>query len=179
MHEVEVKPGDAVFVRPGLPHATGAGVFLVEAQEPTDFTIVAEYRGYPIEPEEAHLGKGWPIMLDVIDRSAVSIEELARLCPAPRRVAGSEREGWYEEDVWGPQSDPYFKAFRLVIDGSLVWPHAGVFAVVIVTEGEGVAETAHGSLPIAAGDTFAVLAATAPTTVSGWLRMLVATPSIA
>ncbi len=179
MNEVEVKPGDAVFVRPGLLHATGAGVFLVEAQEPTDFSIVAEYKGYPIAPDEAHMFQGWETMIDIIDRGIVDAAELDRLMPTPRRVAGNDTEGWSEDDVWGAQSDPYFKAFRLVVDGAVAWPHAGVYSVVIVTEGAGVAETAHGSLELRAGDTFAMLAATVPTTISGNLQLLVTTPSFA
>ena len=177
MNEIEVRPGDAVFVRPGLLHATGAGVFLVEAQEPTDFSIVAEYAGYPIAPDEAHMFKGWDTMLEVIDRGTVDPDELAVLCGPPQRVAGSETEGWFEEDVWGPQSDPYFKAFRLVVDGQVAWPHAGVYSVNIVTGGSGMAETAHDALRIQAGDTFAVLGGTASTTISGQLEMLVTTPS--
>jgi len=179
MNEIEVKPGDAFFIRPGLLHATGAGIFLVEVQEPTDFSIVAEYKGYPITPDEAHMFKGWDTMLDVIDRGVVDADELAGLCPAPLRVADNETEGWYEEDVWGPQSSPFFKAFRLVVNGSVAWPHEGVYSVVIVTAGSGVAETAHGRLELKTGDTFAVLAATAPATINGDLEMLVTTPSFA
>jgi mannose-6-phosphate isomerase len=177
MHELEVKPGDAVFVRPGLLHATGAGVFLVEAQEPTDFSIFAECKGYPIDPEESHMHRGWDTMFDVIDRSAVSSAELATLVAPPARVAGNETEGWYEEDIWGAQSDPFFKGHRLVVDGSVRWPHRGRYAVVIVTGGSGMAESAHGQMEIHSGDTLAVLAATAPVTISGEVEMLVLTPS--
>ncbi len=179
MNEVEVGPGDAVFVRPGLLHATGAGVFLVEAQEPTDFSIVAERVGYPITPEEAHMGVGWDTMIDIIDRGTVTADELKSLCRRPERVAGSAREGWSEEDVWGAQSDPFFKGFRLVVEGQVDWPHAGRYAVNVVTGGSGVAETAHGALEIAAGDTFAVLGGTAPMVIRGEVEMLVTTPSFA
>jgi hypothetical protein len=48
--------------------------------------------------------------------------------------------------------------------------------VVIVTRGSGAAETAHGALSLSRGDTLAVLAATASTTFSGDLGLLVATP---
>jgi hypothetical protein len=116
-------------------------------------------------------------MIDVIDRSIVGPDDLATLFAAPRRVAGNETEGWHEDDVWGPQSDPYFKAFRLVVDGSVPWPHVGIYSVNIVTGGSGVAETAHGRLDLSAGDTFTILGATAPTTISGKLELLVTTPS--
>jgi mannose-6-phosphate isomerase len=177
MNEIEVEPGDAVFVRPGLLHATGAGVFLVEAQEPTDFSIVAEYDGYPISADEAHMFKGWDAVLPIIDRGRVDPAELATLNPEPLRVAGNETEGWHEDDVWGPQSDPFFKAFRLVVKGQVAWPHTGIYSVNIVTGGSGVAETAHGRLALQSGDTFAVLGGTAATTISGDLEMLVTTPS--
>ena len=34
----EVKPGDAFFVPSGIPHAIGAGIFVMEMQEPTDYS---------------------------------------------------------------------------------------------------------------------------------------------
>jgi mannose-6-phosphate isomerase len=179
MNEFPVSAGDAIFVRPGLPHSTGAGVFLIEAQEPTDFSILAEYRGLPIDPEEAHLGRGWDTMLDCFDREPVSGAGLAALCPSPVRVAGDETGGWYEEDLLGEQSHPYFQMHRLVVRGSAPWPHAGRFAIVIVTEGQGLAETAHGQVSLARGDTLAILAGTAATTISGDVESIVATPSLA
>jgi mannose-6-phosphate isomerase len=177
MNEIPVASGDAVFVRPGLLHATGAGVFLIEAQEPTDFSVVAEYRGYPIDPEAAHLGRGWDTMLDCFDRRAIKGIELASLVARPTRVRGDEDQGWHEEDLLGPPSHPYFRMHRLVVHGSAPWPHAGVYAVVIVTGGAGVAETVHGQLPVRRGETIAVLADTAETTIHGDLELVVATPS--
>jgi mannose-6-phosphate isomerase len=177
MNEIPVKAGDAVFVRPGLLHATGAGVFLIEAQEPTDFSVVAEYEGYPIDPEAAHLGRGWDTMLDCFDRRGLGGDELAVLCPAPQRVAGDDGQGWVEADLLGSPSHPYFRMHRLTLRGRAPWTHPGVYAVVIVTEGEGVAETKHGELPIRRGDTLAILADTAETTLQGDLEMVVATPS--
>jgi hypothetical protein len=64
-----------------------------------------------------------------------------------------------------------------VVHGSAPWPHAGVYAVVIVTGGAGVAETVHGQLPVRRGETIAVLADTAETTIHGDLELVVATPS--
>ena len=97
---VQVARECTVFVRPGLLHATGAGVFLVEAQEPTDFSIMAEYEGYPIDPDIAHMHKGWDTMLKVIDRAAVTQDELSTLCGPPQRVASNQTEGWTEDDIW-------------------------------------------------------------------------------
>jgi mannose-6-phosphate isomerase len=177
MNEFEVRAGDAVFVRPGLLHATGAGVFLIEAQEPTDFSVVAEYEGYPIAPDEAHLGLGWDTMLDCFDRRALGGAALAALCPKPTWVAGGESQAWLQEDLLGVQSHAFFKAHRLTVRGSAAWPYAGTYAVVVVTAGQGVARTVHGSLDLKRGDTLAILAGTAETTISGDLELVAAMPS--
>jgi mannose-6-phosphate isomerase len=178
MHEFEVRAGDAVFVRPGLLHATGAGVFLLEAQEPTDFSVTAEYAGYPIDPEAAHLGLGWETMLDCFERRAVSQAGLEALQPRPLRIAGAEGGAWLEEDLLGAQSHEFFRVHRLAVRGRLAWPHQGRFAVLVLTRGSGVAETAHGPLALRRGDTCTILAGTAPTTITGDLEMLVAMPSL-
>jgi len=178
LRELDVKPGDSLFVPPGLPHAIGAGVFLAEVQEPSDQLVLAEYRGFPIRPVDAHLGRGWPLMIDVFDRAAVSNDELSVLHPQASVVAGVEGGAWHEEDLLGPQSHRFFRAYRLVIRGAAVWPHHGTYAVGIVTQGRGVAETRHGALDLTAGDTFAVLANTSETTLSGDLDVIVAMTSI-
>ncbi len=178
MHEFEVRPGDAVFVRPGLLHATGAGVFLIEAQEPTDFSVTAEHAGYPIAPQDAHLGLGWDTMLDCFDRDALDIAALEALRPSPTRIGGDGTRGWLEEDLLGEQSHPYFRVHRLTVRGAAPWPHAGIFSVVIVTGGEGVAETTHGRLELRRGDTLTILAGTAAVMLRGDLELVVAMPSV-
>lgn len=40
--KVPVKTGDFVFVDGGIPHAIGAGCFIIELQEPSDLMVVAE-----------------------------------------------------------------------------------------------------------------------------------------
>ncbi len=36
--------------------------------EPSDFSILAETAGLPIDREDAHPGLGWDVMLDAFDR---------------------------------------------------------------------------------------------------------------
>ena len=178
MNEFEVRPGDAVFVRPGLPHATGAGVFLIEAQEPTDFSVVAEYRGYPIAPDEAHLGLGWDTMLDCFDRSAVTGPALAALSPRPTRIAGSESAGL---DGGGPAR----RAEPRLLPGALACPSVdrqrGRTRASTRSSSSPRArawpQTAHGHVQLQRGDTLAILAGTAETTISGDLELVAAMPS--
>ncbi|MDR1641364.1 MAG: class I mannose-6-phosphate isomerase [Clostridiales bacterium] len=42
LHKIEPKPGETYFIPGGLPHAIGPGCFLLEIQEPTDYTMRCE-----------------------------------------------------------------------------------------------------------------------------------------
>lgn len=42
LHRFPVKPGDVFFIDSGVPHAIGSGCFLLEIQEPTDYTFRVE-----------------------------------------------------------------------------------------------------------------------------------------
>ena len=53
------KPGDVYYVPAGVPHAIGAGITIVELQEPTSFSILAEYRSFGVDDATASLGLGW------------------------------------------------------------------------------------------------------------------------
>ena len=63
---VAVRAGDTIYVPAGIPHAIGSGVLLAELQEPTDFSIICEWQGFPIQPEDSHLGLGWDIALGAL-----------------------------------------------------------------------------------------------------------------
>ena len=123
LHEVPVRPGDRVFVPPGTLHAIGAGVFLAEAQEPEDLSILLEWRDFALDgARDGHLGLGFDLALQAVDRRALTADEVARLV---RR--GAEQPGL------PPEADPYFRLDELVVDGHEELP-AG-FAVVIVVHG--------------------------------------------
>jgi mannose-6-phosphate isomerase len=80
LNRVPVSPGDAIVVPAGLPHAIGAGVFVAELQEPTDFSVLLEWKGFAIDGErDGHLGLGYSVALTAVDRSAWDSERLAGL----------------------------------------------------------------------------------------------------
>jgi len=107
LNVISVRAGDVVYVPAGVPHAIGAGVLIAELQEPTDFSLLCEWRGFSIRPEDSHLGLGWDTALDALDLSAH--EPVRQLPEAARRF-------FWADDVAAP---------------------AGRFAILLVVDGEG------------------------------------------
>jgi mannose-6-phosphate isomerase len=125
LHEVSVSSGDVVYVPPGMLHAIGTGIFLVELQEPEDLSILLEWRGFEIDGAQlGHLGLGFEVALGAVDRSALSLERRADLV----RAAG---EG---PSVLPADAGNYFRLERRVIDGSERLDPG--FAVLVIESGD-------------------------------------------
>jgi mannose-6-phosphate isomerase len=142
LNPIAVRPGDAVFVPAGLPHAIGAGVFIVELQQPTDFSVTLEWRGFLPDPDGWHLGLGRDAALTCVDRMAWSADRLSGLI---RRTG----------DASGPllpaDADPFFRADRVRAG---TWEPS--FAVLVVLAGSGELRTSGGVLPVRRGSTVVV-----------------------
>jgi len=163
MHTVDVAPGDSVYVPPGLPHAIGAGVFLVEVQEPEDLSILLEWQGFAIDGgAEGHLGLGFGTALDAADLRGWPADGIRQLVIRQGRGAGT----------LASLSTRYFRAERLDIAGSAELPDAG-FGVLVVLDGTGTLKPANAAAsPLAKGDTVAVPFAAGELEVSGRLSLL-------
>ncbi|MBE6906918.1 MAG: mannose-6-phosphate isomerase [Ruminococcaceae bacterium] len=78
LHRIPVKPGDSYLICGGVPHAIGQGCFLVEVQEPTDYTMRTELvtpGGLHIHLNQCHQGVGFEKMLDCFHYEGLSLEE--------------------------------------------------------------------------------------------------------
>jgi mannose-6-phosphate isomerase len=95
LNPLEVQEGDVLFVPAGTPHAIGEGVLIVELQEPSDFSILLEWRGFSSGEGEASLGLGWDVALRCVDRSGI---DPARLCGErlPAQAESFFRAEWIE-----------------------------------------------------------------------------------
>lgn len=139
LHTLDLEPGDAVLVPAGLLHAIGAGAFVVELQEPTDLSILAEWTGFAIDgARDGHLGLGFDTALTAVDRRAWTVGEIEAL-----RGARSGEVG----DLL-PRAAEFFRVERAT--GSGRWD-AG-FAVLVVTAGAGTV----GELAVRRGSTVLV-----------------------
>ena len=169
LHSVEVAPGDAVLVPAGVPHATGAGVLLVELQEPTDFSVLLEWESFGIDGQaDGHLGIGYDLALTCVDRSGFGSDALARL----HQQAGAARElrpgAW---SVFVPDADPYFRAERLLPRPQVALEPS--FSILVVLDGAGRLETERdGELPLARGDTVLVPFAAGAASVGGQVSVI-------
>jgi mannose-6-phosphate isomerase len=141
MHELPVSAGDAIFVPAGTIHAIGAGILIAELQEPTDLSVSLEWAGFELTEDDCHLGLGWDVALEALDRGASTRERIEAL------RGGSGRS------LLPPAADPYFRAER-VRGGDTLDPG---FSVLLGLGGEGTLEgipVKRGSallLPFAAG----------------------------
>jgi mannose-6-phosphate isomerase len=142
LHRVGVEPGDVVYVPPGVPHAIGEGVLLIELQEPEDLSILLEWAGFNVDgPRDGHLGVGYPLALQAVERRSRSAAEIAQLV----RPAG------VGESVLPAEADPYFRLERAVVDGAVELEPG--FAVLVVTDGALTLEMATGVLDLPRGTT--------------------------
>jgi len=150
-NQVPVRPGDAVLVPAGLPHAIGPGIFLVEAQEPTDFSVLLEREGFAVDESAAFLGLDVDLALSCVDRRAWPASRLVALS-RERKAARGIRPG--VDRLFPAAADGFFRAERLRPDPVSVLDPG--FSVVVVLTGSGSLAHADGAMPVAAGDTLVV-----------------------
>lgn len=133
MNRLPARVGDSILVPAGIPHAIGEGVFLVELQEPTDLSVLLEWKGFDIDgARDGHLGLGLEVALGCVDRSGWNQQELSRLTGG-RDDPRQRRPG---VDVLFPaEADPFFRAERVLPSDASPLP-AG-FSILVVVAGSG------------------------------------------
>ncbi len=130
-----VQPGDCLVVPAGVPHAIGAGIFMVELQEPSDWVVRCEARnGELVLPEaERYMGLGLEACLEVFDYAAYPSARVFR--QQPRVIADSG--SFTEEQIIGLEYEAFFRLRRLRGTGPARWK-GGEVMVMIVTKGAGI-----------------------------------------
>lgn len=121
LHRLEVNAGETYLIPGGVPHAIGAGCFLLEIQEPTDFTIRTERTtasGMAVLDESCHLGLGFTRMFDCFHYEGLSRDELLRRWRVERQgdtLISHEQSGCFAmamRDCERPRTLPATGAFR-------------------------------------------------------------------
>ncbi|MET0136098.1 MAG: mannose-6-phosphate isomerase [Kibdelosporangium sp.] len=156
LNPVTVRAGDTVFVPAGLPHAIGAGVFIVELQQPTDLSVTLEWKDFLDDEAGGHLGFGYDVVLGCVDRSGWDADRL-------RSIVRHAEDASPVTDLLGPDASSFFRAQRVrggaALDAS--------FSVLVALEGSGTLHTEQGDLAVRKGDTYVLPHSAGPTTVDG------------
>jgi mannose-6-phosphate isomerase len=152
MHRLAVAPGDTVFVPAGTAHAIGAGILMVELQEPTDFSVLLEWDGFELSEDDGHLNLGWDVALEDLNREGWD-EATARALHGTTLPAAA---------------DPYFRAERVTGGDTLEQS----FSILVGLAGEGRLD----DLPFGRGSAVLVPYAAGETALHGDVEALRALP---
>jgi mannose-6-phosphate isomerase len=151
LNKIKVRPGDVFFVPAGIPHGIGTGITLVELQEPTDFSIMLEWAGYDFDgAADGHLGLGFDIALQALDRQAWTPERMAAI----RSYSDPSSTRARTASLLPGVAERFFRAERITLDGTA--ESEPQFAVLVVFGGEGIIETSSGTVPLGRGSTVLV-----------------------
>lgn len=167
LNTLPVRQGDAVLVPAGVPHAIGEGILLIELQEPTDYSVLLEWRGFDVDgARDGHLGLGFDTALECVNRRGLESETL-RSGPAPNhertRLFPVAADSFFRAESHGPGTE------RL---------EAG-YSIVVVTGGFGKLVSGEESLDIQRGMTLVVPHAAGDLELSGTAELIRCRPPMA
>ena len=164
-NEVPLRTGDVIFCPGGIAHSIGAGVLILEVQEMTDFSIMLEWDGFPIDHASLFLGLPRDIALQAVDREAVTGDRLDNLIGTSIRRIDPSAPGI--TSLLPSSADPLFHADQVSPAGGEVQLEQQ-FSLLVVNEGTGRLVYDDGSAqPVQAGDVYLVPYAAGAVTLSG------------
>jgi mannose-6-phosphate isomerase len=151
---IPVQPGDCYVVPAGTPHAIGAGVFMMELQEPTDWVVRCETvnAGLTLPPEACFMGLDLEACLDVFDYRGCSVQDVRRLLQQPPRTTASTT-GACEEELIGAAYHEYFRLHRLRGTADASWP-GNELMLLLVLKGRGTITAGSERAVVEAGQTW-------------------------
>jgi mannose-6-phosphate isomerase len=168
MHKIPVQPHQTVYVPPGMLHAIGEGILIVELQEPEDLSVLLEWKGFAIDGEkDGHLGLGFPTALTAVESTSRSAEEMASLVSGPTASGPTVAEA----------SRDYFRLDRSQVDGEMSLGPG--FGIMVVLEGTMSLKTISGTeSSLKKGSTVVIPHGDGELTLQGSGDVLVARPPL-
>jgi mannose-6-phosphate isomerase len=139
LNKFEVREGEVILIEGGTPHAIGGGCFLVEIQEPTDYTIRVEKTtpsGFQIDDYMCHQGLGFEKMMDCFNYDTYTEEEVREKWFISGNIIDIQ-EGGTTTSLIGYDSTEYFKMNQIEVSTELILNLDNVFSGLYILEGEG------------------------------------------
>lgn len=161
LHKIEVKPGDAFMIYGGVPHAIGSGCFLMEVQEPTDYTMRVEKttpNGLKIGPELIHQGVGEEKMLECFHYHTYTQEEALAQWKITPQVIDSGPEFTFKT-LFNSLHTSCFGLNELLLEGRYTHKEKDCFYVAVIYSGEGIIHCNEKEYPYSQGDEIFISAA--------------------
>jgi mannose-6-phosphate isomerase len=154
LNKIRVQPGEVYFIEGGVPHAIGSGCFLIEVQEPTDYTIRVEKttpEGNKISDLLIHQGLGFEKIFDCFHYEDLSVEEvLKRWRVLPQLVSkNDDGEEWV---LIGERETNLFGLNKIVVNNNYKISSDDNFSVLVVASGVGKIVYEQGEHNIKQGD---------------------------
>ena len=155
LHKIYVKPGETYLIKGGVPHAIGPGCYLVELQEPTDYTFRVERttpNGLKLSDKACHQGLGFDNMFECFDFKTYSKEEIKKEFLIKEEVLESSNQAVRTSLI----NSDYFSMESLKVTGDYAYQHKVSFSIIKVLEGKGVMTCSGAQENIKKGDEFFV-----------------------
>lgn len=171
LHKIYVEPGQVYLVEGGIPHAIGPGCFILEIQEPTDYTIRVEKetpKGFVIPDSLCHQGIGFERMFDCFHYDSLEEEEVInrwRLKP----IVIKNQNGFVERDLIGYEDTPHFHMVSVEISSEYDLEPSTSYSIVVILSGNGEMFWKYGSVKIQKGDSYFVPACTTKVSINSSL----------
>lgn len=156
LHKVPVQSGDVFLVEGGIPHAIGSGCFLIEIQEPTDYTLRVEKttpNGLSLPDKACHQGLGYELMLEGFHYTSFNYDETLNQWKKKPRISRSSEEGNEFQLISSTDTDR-FRMNLLEVTGRMDHCQYGAFTIAIVISGYGKLLWREGALDITQSDHF-------------------------
>lgn len=139
LHRFSVKPGDIFFIESGIPHAIGSGCFLLEVQEPTDYTFRVERTapdGRKLPDTFCHQGVGFENALNAFHYDTFDRDEiLERFYLRPEII--ETQMGGKRTSIISDRYSEFFAMEELNINEKFISEKPAGFAVGVVISGSG------------------------------------------
>jgi mannose-6-phosphate isomerase len=166
-----VKAGEGILVPAGIPHAIAEGIFILELQEPTDFSILLEWEGFAVDGlKDGHLNLGFDLALQALNLDALKSEDVEKL------VVSTENDSSLMTSMLPVQAEPYFRS-HLLRPKNASLEFAPGFSILLATQGNGQIKTEkQGNFTIDKGDAFIIPFESGSWSLTGNIEVLLSRP---